>query len=62
MNTPGDMLDWIFQASEKAWATREDVGDLIEALNTIFHPQQNLCSGGGSKTINASEFLKARYA
>jgi hypothetical protein len=61
MNTTGQMLDWIFQVSEKSWATRQDIGDLVEALDDIFNPQQYLCSGGANKTMNASEFLKQRY-
>ena len=59
MTAAGPMLDWIFQVSAKTWATREDIGDLIEALDTIFHPQATLCSG---KSINSSEFLGKRYA
>ena len=62
MDTTGDMLDWIFQVSMKSWATREDVGYLIEALNDIFNPQSTLCSGGSNGSINSVEYLKKKYA
>lgn len=57
MNTAAQMLDWIFQVSSKTWATREDVGNLIEALDDIFGPQGSLCSGGMGETVNAAEVL-----
>jgi hypothetical protein len=37
MNTTGQMLDWIFQVSGKSRATRQDVGELVQALDDIFH-------------------------
>ena len=61
MDTTGDMLDWIFQVNMKSWATREDVGYLIEALNDIFNPQSTLCSGGSNGgSINSVEYLKKK--
>jgi hypothetical protein len=54
------MLDWIIQVNQKMWATREDVGHLVEALDHIFAPQQNLCSFGVGKTIDPKTFLAAR--
>jgi hypothetical protein len=60
MNTTGQMLDWIFQVSGKSWATRQDVGELVQALDDIFHPQQNLCPGGATRKIDASDVVKQR--
>ena len=60
MNTTGQMLDWIFQMSKKAWVTRQDIGDLVKALDDIFDPQRNLCSLA-TNSINASEFLRQQY-
>jgi hypothetical protein len=57
------MLDWIFQVGGKTWATARVTKDLINAFDSIFHPQQNLCSGGGDKVIqNPKAFLKHRIA
>ncbi len=64
MNTSAQMLDWIFQVSNKTWADRKDIGDLVQALEDLLHPQGNLCSGGiGGKPgtqFNATVFLKER--
>jgi hypothetical protein len=60
INTTGQMLDTIFEFSEKSWATREDVGNLVAALDDIFDPRQNLCPGGASRTIEAREVLQKR--
>jgi hypothetical protein len=57
------MLDWIFQVGGKTWATARVTKDLINAFDSIFHPQQNLCSGGDDKVIqNPKAFLKRRIA
>jgi hypothetical protein len=57
------LLDWVFQVGGKTWATARVTKDLINAFDSIFHPQQNLCSGGGDKIIqNPKAFLKRRIA
>jgi hypothetical protein len=53
------MLDWIFQLRTKRWFTAKDMSDFLEALNAIFWPQANLCSGGISKHLDARAYLKA---
>jgi hypothetical protein len=62
MTTSAQMLDWIFQVSNKAWAERKDVGDLIQALEDLLHPQGTLCSGGiggqSGKEFNPTDYLK----
>ena len=64
MSTSAQMLDWIFQVSNKTWAERKDVGDLIQALEDLLQPQGTLCGGGtgGSlgKEFNPTNFLKER--
>ncbi|MHB8501414.1 MAG: hypothetical protein ACYDHE_10785 [Candidatus Acidiferrales bacterium] len=57
------MLDWIFQVNGKTWATARVMKDLLNAFDSIFHPQRNLCSGGGDKIIsNANAFIRRRIA
>jgi hypothetical protein len=46
--TCAEVLDWIFQIAGKArppW-TRDDIVDLIDALNDILDPQATLCGSG----------------
>jgi len=61
MTTAAQMLDWIFQACRKLWATPEYQADLIRALSDIFTPQATLCSGGTSKTLDAARWLREQY-
>jgi hypothetical protein len=62
------LLDWIFQIHGKSWATARVTKDLLNALDSILHPQASLCSGAcgsgrGGKTIpNPGEFLRKRIA
>jgi len=60
MNSSAQMMDWIFQVNMKSWATREDIGNLIQALDDLFRPQASLCSGGADKRMNAEEYLRMR--
>jgi hypothetical protein len=56
------MLDWIFQVSKKSWADARVTKDLLNALDSIFHAQANLCSGHAHKTIkDAKAFLRSRF-
>jgi hypothetical protein len=57
------LLDWIFQIEGKTWATARVTKDLLRAFDSIFSPQQNLCTGGGSKVIKSPvAFLRCRFA
>jgi hypothetical protein len=60
ITTTGQMLDSIFEVSQKSWVTREDVGNLVDALDALFDPRQNFCPGGASRAINATELLRQR--
>ena len=55
------MLDWIFQINAKAWATIDDLGQLIKALDAIFYPQSTLCSFGVDHNLDATKFLMERF-
>ncbi len=56
------LADWIFQINKKSWATRAVTRDLLNALDSIFHPQANLCSGHAHKVIASPKaFLKQRF-
>jgi len=57
-----EMLDWIFQVQQKAWATERDMADLLSAFDDIFEPQASLCSAGQGKTIEPTKFLRERVA
>ena len=46
MQTSAQCLDWIFQASQKAWMTNEDRGNLLLAISELIRPQSTLCSWG----------------
>jgi hypothetical protein len=62
------LLDWLYQIKGKCWASARVMKDLLEAFNSIFHPQESLCSGAcgngaGGKTIsNPGAFLRNRIA
>ena len=62
INTSAQMLDWIFQLSGKTWMTPKDRADLLDAFEDILDPQATLCSGGESKTLNAKEYLRKKFA
>ena len=59
MNTSAEMLDWIFQVRGKAWASDQDMGDLLTAFDELLKPQVNLCSGGRGRPFDASKHLQA---
>jgi hypothetical protein len=51
-------LDVIFQLSGKTWIKRNDIGDLIEAMDDLLHPQATLCSWGAAKVLDATKHLE----
>ncbi len=54
------MLNCIFQLNSKAWATPEDIADLVKAFGRIFKPQRYLCTRGKDKKLDAPRYLR-RY-
>lgn len=46
MTDARSVLDWIVQVSHKVWVTREDVGDLVAAIDHLKRLQQNVCGMG----------------
>ena len=61
MTCSAEMLDWVFQINAKAWATIDDLGQLVKALNEIFRPQATLCGFGIDHHLDATAFLKQRF-
>ncbi len=61
MTSSANVLDWIAQVSQKAWASAEDVGNFVRAINDIFELQQRLCPAGADRRLDASQFLRTRY-
>ena len=62
MTCSAEMLDCIFQINTKGWATTDDLGQLVKALQEIFYPQRTLCGFGIDHKIDATEFLKQRFS
>lgn len=62
MTSSAPVLDWIAQLSEKTWASREDIGYLVEALDDIFGLQGAFCGDEKDKRLNAKAFLAERYS
>lgn len=52
-------LDWIAQFASKTWATSEDVGDLVRALNAVIGLQANLCGSGKDSPSKARRKIRA---
>jgi len=61
INCSAEMLDWIFQISNKGAYSAEDVGHLVRAFGDIFLPQANLCSSGKDKPFDSPEYLKTLF-
>ncbi len=60
ISNSANMLDWIFSAYGRP-NEKENVIDLINAFQTIFQPQSNLCPSGNSRTIeNVTDFLRSQ--
>jgi hypothetical protein len=57
MNSSAEVLDWIVQLHEQRWATPEDIGNLVAALDDIFDLQNNLCGCGIEHRFNAREHV-----
>jgi hypothetical protein len=60
------MLDWIFQISNKTWATPDVAKDMLTAFEHIFRPQRNLCSSAMTHNVYGTgnhleqDFVKKR--
>ena len=57
MNNSTEVLDWVVQLHEKKWATPEDIGNLVAALDDIFDLQNNMCGCGIEHRFNARAHL-----
>src|ERR1700691_1366124 len=56
-NNSAEVLDWIVQLHEKSWATPEDIGNLVAALDDIFDLQNNICGCGIDHRFDAKEHV-----
>lgn len=60
-NDSAQILDWICQVSHKTWATREDIGHLVDALDELaggLGLQSKVCGGGTNKKFDFGAHLK----
>jgi hypothetical protein len=57
MNNSAEVLDWIVHLHDEKWATPEDIGNLVAALDDIFDLQNNICGCGIEHRFNAKEHL-----
>jgi hypothetical protein len=53
------ILDWIFQISEKTWASAADVGDFVRAIEHIFG--RGVAGFGTDNPIDAKDLLTKKY-
>jgi hypothetical protein len=53
------ILDWIFQVNDKSWASREDVGHLVEAIEDLLG--RDVAGGGVDHPIAPKAALTQRY-
>jgi hypothetical protein len=58
MTSSAEMIDWIFQLSMKTWVSRQEIGDLVRALDDLLRPQSNLCSGGKDKHFDPVKYMR----
>lgn len=61
MNNSAEVLDWIMQLHEQSWATPEDTGQLVAALDDIFDLQNNICGCGIDHRFNAKEHVSKLF-
>lgn len=48
-DTSSGILDWILQVSQKEWATPEDIGNLVRALDELAgYGLQEICHGNAT--------------
>lgn len=60
MATSAEVLDTIFQVSNKLWCSPKDAGDLLDALRDTINPQGTLCSCGRNKKFVPTPYLKKK--
>ncbi len=53
----GSTLDWIAQAATKGDATPEVIGNLVLALDELFHLQATTCGSGQNRKFDPLEVL-----
>ncbi|MDH7973576.1 hypothetical protein QH494_15400 [Sphingomonas sp. AR_OL41] len=59
MTDSAQILDWIFQVNEKSWASRDDVGHLVEAIEDMLG--RDVAGGGVDQPIDPVKLLADAY-
>jgi hypothetical protein len=45
-NSPVEILDWIIKLRRKPWVARQDLCDLVDALDDLLDLEENYCGSG----------------
>ena len=53
------MLDVIFEASSRPWASAVVVGELVKNLQDLFDPQATLCGQGRDRKLDPAAYIKS---
>ena len=59
IHTSANILNWLYQIEEKTWASRQDVGQLVEAFSTIFG--RGIAGSGIDRPVDAVKILTQSY-
>jgi len=59
-NSSAQILDWIAQVSDKTWASREDIGYLVMALDDLLGLQGAFCGGGRETSNGRNDYARRR--
>ena len=55
--TASEVLDWVAQLSAKTWASREDIGYLVQALDELLKLQSNIVHLSGGRRFDVEAHL-----
>jgi len=58
LSSSATVLNHVFEVVNKKWANAEVLANLLWALEDIFNPQRNICTGGTDQTFNAETYLE----
>jgi hypothetical protein len=57
-NTSAEILDWIAQINTKTWASSQDIGELVKALDDLLSFQGKFCGGGKESSNGSIDYAK----
>lgn len=61
-NSSGQLLDWIFQITNKRWCDEKTTKDLLTAIQEILRPQTNYCPYGTERQADGKALAKNHAA